>query len=166
MERNTAAEWIDTLNMKRHPEGGYFREVVRSGKMCLNQHGEMRSLYTSIYFLLQKHKVSNLHQLKADEIWYYHAGAPLTIHMIDPEGQYTSQKLGLDFEEGEIAQVLVPEGTIFGASSDVACDADYSLVGCMVTPGFEFEDFILFDRKDLLAIYPQCEEVIRKLTRM
>ncbi|AOM83785.1 cupin domain-containing protein [Salisediminibacterium beveridgei] len=164
MGRNTAAEWITALNMKKHPEGGYFREVLKSDKSCVNQEGAERAQYTSIYFLLPKEQVSNFHRLKADEIWYFHDGSPLTIHMIDPQGNYTSKKLGLNIDEGESAQLLVPEGTIFGASSDMDDDRDYSLVGCMVSPGFEFEDFILYDRKDLLAIYPQCEAVIRQLT--
>lgn len=164
MVRNTAAEWITALNMKKHPEGGYFQEVIKSNKNCINHEGAERAQFTSIYFLLPKGQVSNLHRLKADEIWYFHDGSPLTIHMISPQGNYTSKKLGLNIEEGESAQLLVPEGTIFGATSDKDDGKDYSLVGCMVSPGFEFEDFILYDRKDLLAIYPQCEGVIRRLT--
>jgi len=81
--------------------------------------------------------------------------------MISPEGTYEAKKLGLNVEEGEVPQIAVPKNTIFGSSVE---DADtFSLVGCMVAPGFDFEDFELFTQDELLVDYPQHEEVIRKM---
>jgi predicted cupin superfamily sugar epimerase len=70
-------------------------------------------------------------------------------------------KLGVNIDKGETLQYLVPKNSIFGSS--VKEKDTYSLVGCMVSPGFDFQDFELFTQKELLAQYPQHSEVIRKL---
>ena len=120
-----------------------------------------RILWTSIYFLLRDGEVSNFHRLKSDEMWYYHSGSPLTIYMISPEGEFITEQLGLNIENGEKPQVLVPKDYIFGSAMN---NEGYALVGCMVSPGFEFRDFELFKRSFLLEKYPQYEEIILKLT--
>lgn len=94
-----------------------------------------------------KGEVSHFHRLKSDEVWYYHDGNALTIYMIDEEGKLTAAKLGLDLEKGEVPQVLVPKGMIFGSAME---EEGFSLVGCMVSPCFKYEEFELFDRKELL----------------
>lgn len=71
------------------------------------------------------------HRLKSDEVWYYHDGNALTIYMIDEAGKLTAAKLGLDLEKGEVPQVLVPKGMIFGSAME---EEGFSLVGCMVSP--------------------------------
>ena len=81
--------------------------------------------------------------------------------MIHPDGEYKAHQLGLDFEKGETPQVLVPKGAIFGSSVDQ--EESFSLVGCMVSPGFDFEDFELFTQEELLKLYPQHKKVIRKM---
>jgi len=99
--------------------------------------------------------------LKSDEIWYFHGGSPLTIHVIHENGEYEEIKLGMNLEKDEVPQALVPKNSIFGSS---VYDKDtFSLVGCMVSPGFEFQDFELFTQDDLLRQYPQHEEIILKL---
>lgn len=163
----TADYFIEKLNMVSHQEGGYFKELGASEDITiLKENGvetqEVRKLWTSIYFLLRDGEVSNFHRLKSDEMWYYHAGSSLTIYMITPDGELITKELGLDVEKGEKPQVLVPKGYIFGSAMN---KEGYALVGCMVSPGFDFKDFELFDREDLLCKYPQYKETILKLSR-
>lgn len=155
--------WIDYLNLEAHPEGGYFRQVEKSTDLLQEGHDKVRSRYTSIYFLLTHDNPSNFHRLTADEVWYYHAGASLTIHMISPEGHYSQVDLGLSTQDGQVLQYRVPKGYIFGSSVDQA--ESYALVSCMVAPGFEFDDFELFERQALLDLYPQHQAIIERLTR-
>lgn len=88
--------------------------------------------------------------------YVYHAGAPLTIFCIEPDGNLTLKKLGLNIDKGEQPQVLVPAGTIFGAALDG--HGTYNLACCLVSPGFDFADFELFKREDLLKQYPAYEK--------
>lgn len=153
-------EWIKALEMEAHPEGGYFSEVERSqDKIEIN--GKERSLFTSIYFLLEKENPSHFHRLTADEIWYYHYGQPLTVHMILPDGAYSKVTLGLDIASGQVLQYRVPKGTIFGST----VENGYSLVSCMVSPGFEFDDFELFSYNELIEQYPEYEKIIKLLSK-
>lgn len=153
--------------MVPHEEGGYYKETfvseenipVEGTRKVIE---EARRLWTSILFLLRDGEVSNFHRLKSDEMWYYHSGSPLTVYMISPEGILTTENLGLNIENGERPQVLVPKGYIFGSSMN---NDGYALVGCMVSPGFEFKDFELFERNYLLEKYPEYKETILKLTR-
>ncbi|MCS1350920.1 cupin domain-containing protein [Mechercharimyces sp. CAU 1602] len=160
--------WLEKLDLQPHPEGGYYRQTYRSSEWISDEEvsqsfTEKRMLATSIYFLLPHDEVSHFHRLKSDELWYYHTGSSLTIHVIDEEGMYKQIKLGPDLENGEVLQALVPKNKIFGSS--VNGGKGFSIVGCMVTPGFDFQDFELFEREELLELYPQHREVITALTR-
>lgn len=157
----TADYWVKQLNLIPHVEGGYYRQMLKSDLVYTGSEETTRSLYTSIYFLLTAANPSHFHRLTADEVWYYHEGASLTIHLITPEGSYEQIKLGRNPEAGEVLQAVVPRGYIFGST----VESDYALVSCMVAPGFEFHDFELFTRQDLLAIYPEHESIIHRLTR-
>ncbi|CBZ02611.1 cupin domain-containing protein [Clostridium botulinum] len=159
--------FIEKLDMIAHPEGGYYKESFISAENITDSDltttfDDKRILWTSIYFLLRNGEVSNFHRLKSDEMWYYHSGSPLTIYMITPEGELITEQLGLDIEKGEKPQVLVPKNYIFGSAMN---NKGYALVGCMVSPGFEFRDFELFERDTLLNLYPKYKETIEKLTR-
>lgn len=163
-----AETFIQQLQMQQHPEGGYYSPSYRSETVIHD--GEIRSqfnndrlLWTSIYFLLKEGEKSHFHRLKSDEMWYFHAGSSLTVHMIHPDGSYSEEKLGLDIANGEKPQILVKKETIFGSSMNVS---GFSLVGCMVSPGFDFDDFELFDREELLTSYPQHESIIHFLTKV
>ena len=101
------------------------------------------------------------HRLKSDEMWYYHAGNSLTIYIISPTGELITKQLGLDIANGESPQILVPKNYIFGSAMN---NKGFSLVGCMVSPGFEFSDFELFERDFLLTTYPAHKEIITRLT--
>jgi uncharacterized protein len=158
--------WISKLDLASHPEGGYYKSTYQSTEQITDhelsvQYNGNRLLYTSIYFLLKSEEVSHFHRLKSDELWYFHAGSALTIHVIHENGQYEEIKLGLNLENGEVPQYLVPKNSIFGSS--VMEQNTFSLVGCMVSPGFAFEDFELFTQNELLEQYSEHEDIIRKL---
>lgn len=158
--------WISKLGLTPHPEGGYYKRTFESEERISDQELSMnfvgtRRLYTSIYFLLTSNDVSHFHRLKSDELWYFHAGSPLTIHVIHEDGKYEEIKLGLNLDNGEVPQALVKKNSIFGSS--VMEEDTFSLVGCMVSPGFEFQDFEMFTQAYLLSKYPQYKEIILKL---
>ena len=166
MNQQDPQYYISKLGLEPHPEGGYFKRTFESQEQITDQELTVdfegkRMLYTSIYFLLTSNDVSHFHRLQSDELWYYHAGSPLSVHMIDENGEYTEYKLGLDLENGEVPQVLVPKNTIFGSS--VKDRETFSLVGCMVSPGFEYQDFELFTQEELLLKYPEHKEIIMKI---
>ena len=158
--KKDANYFIEKLELEQHPEGGYYKSTFSSDEE-IDAFSVKRNLFTNIYFLLKSGDVSHFHRLKSDEVWYYHGGSPLTIHVIDSLGNYQEIKLGLDIENGEKPQAIVPKNTIFGSS--VIEEDTFSLVGCMVSPGFNFEDFELFTQDELIAAYPQHEQIIKRL---
>ena len=149
-------ELIDRLALTPHPEGGFYASSFTGDRQPVND----RCQYTSIYFLLREGDKSHFHQLTADELWYFHEGDALTIHMIEPDGTYRTEQLGLDLAKGERPQILVKKGTIFGST----VNGTYGLVGCMVSPGFQFEDFKLFTESELLERFPEHHAIIKHLT--
>ena len=154
----SAEYYINNLNMEKHIEGGYFKESFVSQ----DEVNKDKKLWSSIYFLLETGEVSNFHRLKSDELWYYHDGEALTIYMITPEGELITKKLGKNIEKGEAPQVLVEKGCIFGSAMN---NDGYALVGCMVSPAFQYDEFELFKRDDFLELYPNYKDIIIKLTR-
>ena len=140
MRMNKSDYYIKKLNLLPHPEGGYYRETYRSMTRSefMGFEGE-RSLATSIYFLLTDERASAMHRIKSDEIWYYHDGDALDIMMIDIKGNRSNVRLGKNLDENEVLQFVVPAGFWFGAKTTGV----YSLVGCQVSPGFDFRDFEL-----------------------
>jgi predicted cupin superfamily sugar epimerase len=126
-----------------------------------------RSISSTIYYLLDGGQISALHRLKsADEIWHFYAGSSLTIYIIEEErtrklGEF---RLGNNIEGGDIFQlVVIRRGSWFGAI--VNDPSSYSLVGCTVSPAFDFEDFELGQRENLVNMYPEYKQIIEKLTR-
>src|SRR5512136_1515191 len=108
----TAEEIIKTLNLVRHPEGGWYRETYRSAETVAagalpNRFDGERALCTAVYFLLEQGDFSALHRIKSDEIWHFYSGAALTIHMITTLGEQKSLKLGSDITKGERFQAVV-----------------------------------------------------------
>ena len=163
-----AAYWMKHLGLQPHPEGGYFREVYRSSVKLptdmLPGYSGPRNLSTSIFFLLQDGEVSHLHRIKQDELWHFYAGSALTVHVIDSAGDYHPIRMGSDPEVGQVPQALVPGGSLFGAS--LANGKGYALVGCTCIPGFDFADFEMPAREELLGRYPQHRALIERLTRV
>ncbi|WP_280770859.1 cupin domain-containing protein [Salipaludibacillus daqingensis] len=158
---NNANKWIKDLDLLPHPEGGFYKQVHKSEESFTLENDNVRPAYTSIYFLLTNKSPSHLHRLASDEVWYYHDGSPLSVHMIHKDGFYEKVMLGRNPEKNEHLQTVVPKGTIFGSSVDD--EEAFALVSCMVSPGFDFQDFELFSQKDLLADFPEHKNIILKL---
>ena len=152
---------IQSLSLRPHPEGGFYRETYRSAATLPNG----RPCSTSILFLLTTDNPSNLHRLDAEEVWFWQGGAALTVHVIHPDGRYEAVAVGPDVAAGEVLQFTVPPGVWFGSSVEPGGAADHALVGCVVTPGFYFDGFELADRAALLEAYPEHAAVITRLTR-
>jgi uncharacterized protein len=163
-----AKYWIENLRLEVHPEGGCFRQTYRS-KVSIAREAlpvgfpGARAASTAIYFLLEGKNFSAFHRLRSDEVWHFYAGDPLIVHVIEPDGKYSSILLGRDPDAGQVLQAAVPAGCWF--ASHVADWNSFALVGCTVAPGFDFEDFELAKRAQLLAKYPRHREVIERLTR-
>jgi predicted cupin superfamily sugar epimerase len=164
----TQDDWIRDLGLQPHPEGGWFREAYRSAESiprpALPQRftGD-RHFATSIYYLLGPGDFSALHRIRQDEIWHFYDGSRLVVHVIRPDASTEQLLLGRDLAKGERPMAVVPAGSWFGAQ--VAKDDGYALLGCTVAPGFDFEDFELPTRVELLELFPQHETLIRSLTR-
>ena len=159
--------WIQKLNLTNHPEGGYFRETYRSAETLQSdalpeRFGGLRSFSTAIYFLLKGNQVSNLHRIQSDELWHFYYGSALNIYIIDQQGKCDQVCLGADAGKGEVFQAVVKAGCWFGAK--VTSIDSYSLVGCTVAPGFDFNDFEIGDREKLLAWYPEHASIIKMLS--
>jgi predicted cupin superfamily sugar epimerase len=158
---------IDRLGLQPHPEGGYFRETYRASESVAASglprrfNGE-RSISTAITFLLEAGQCSRLHRIRSDEVWHFYAGDPLIVVEIDAAGCLKTARLGGDLAAGAVYQHVVPAGVWFGAAP--AEGGRFALVGCTVAPGFDFADFELADRAELLAEYPMHRDWIRRLT--
>ncbi|KAN0007221.1 hypothetical protein ACTFIU_000415 [Dictyostelium citrinum] len=163
--------WIEQLDLKPHIEGGRFKEVYRT--IEVDSQGVEKCNFTSIYYLLNGESKSHFHRLScSDEVWYYHFGGTLTIHCIYPNGNYEKVLLGPN--EGEKLQFNVVKNTIFSASYDKENNKNnnnnfnnessfnYTLVGCMVCPGFQYQNFQFLKKSDLLHLYPQHSTLINR----
>lgn len=160
-------ELITKLELQPHPEGGYFKETYRSeGEInsdSLNpKYIGKRNYSTCIYFLMTSENFSAFHRINQDEIWHFYEGSPIRLHVISKNGDYTAHIIGRNFLKGEVPQLVVPGQHWFAA--EVIENYSYSLVGCTVAPGFDFADFELPSRGELVSIFPQHEELINKLT--
>ena len=142
-----ASELISLLHLREHPEGGYYREVHRADERVRTERGE-RSGLTIIYYLLPAGQRSSLHQVSSEEVWYHIEGAPLQLHLVAPD--LTRQdSITLDIiSAGGQPLGVVPRSWWQAAEST----GPYTLVSCVVAPGFEFEDFrLLRDLQDEAA---------------
>ena len=128
-----ADQLIAALGLQPHPEGGHYRETFRAPAP-----DGARSSGTAILFLLKAGEVSHWHRVDATEIWHWHRGAPLALSIAE-NGARTALRLGPVVEAGESPQGVVPAGAWQMARSL----GDYTLVGCTVSPGFEFAGFEL-----------------------
>ena len=133
MTRPTAADIIAKLDLKPHPEGGHFRETFRDSHTI-----DGRAASTAILFLLARGERSHWHRIDAVEIWHYYAGAPLALSVVNGASEEIV-RLGADIHAGEAPQVTVPARAWQAAESL----GEWTLVGCTVAPGFDFEKFEL-----------------------
>ena len=151
-----AARLIRELGLRPHPEGGYFTETYCSDRGVVGAAGDRRAL-TSIYFLLSGDDFSAFHRLKSDEIWHFYEGSDVAIECIDAGG-HRRMVIGR-----AARQAAMPSGTWFAAY--LADAAGYALVGCDVAPGFEYRDFEIASRSELLDEFPEHASMIERLTR-
>jgi uncharacterized protein len=185
LEELTADQVAPRLSLEPHREGGYFRETYRSPRQVETEAGP-RAASTVILYLLTIENPSRFHRLRFDELWCFHAGAPAEMVLLAPEGTpgeaVNRQVIGLDNP-----QLLVPGGHWLASRvmSEEQADwgegwaperrwtadrranpeARWTLVSCIVTPGFEYGDFELADREALLRQYPQARRVVQALTQ-
>lgn len=157
----TMNKWIQRLNLIPHQEGGYYKQLYLNDTQITLSDGRQRALSSSILFLLSQQNPSHFHRLKSDEIWYFHYGHPLTVHMIDEHGNY--QQITLGSGDTDYLQYTVPKNVIFGSSIESNDVNAFAIVSCMVSPAFDYQDFELFTQQQLLNNYPQHEKIIKKL---
>ncbi|MDP2038984.1 MAG: cupin domain-containing protein [Ignavibacteria bacterium] len=158
----------ERLSLQPHPEGGYFKEVYRAeDKIEMvalpKRFSGDRNVCTSIYFILAGNDKSHFHKIKSDEIWHFYSGSVLFLHQIDINGNYSRIKIGNDIVAGETPQAIIPHGNWFAA--EVEDKNSFALVGCTVSPGFDFADFELAKQKDLCGKFPQHSDLIKRFTK-
>ncbi len=162
----TAKEWIAYLQLQKHPEGGYYRETYRSSDIIVppNRFNGNRAASTAIYYLLDKHNFSAFHRFNSDEIWHFYVGAELALYIIDEDGTLNKAKPGNPARHSQSThlQVCIPANHWF--AGEVNTSGDYSLIGCTVAPGFDFQDFELEERSCLIELFPQHKQLITRLT--
>ena len=162
----TIEKYIRHFDLKPHPEGGWYSETYRSADTTTHLPegfvGE-RNFCTAIYFLLSGNNFSAFHRIKSDELWHFYDGDMLQIFVIDENGVLRIIELGKEPDKGQVFQAVVKKGHWFGSRCSVS--DGFSLVGCTVSPGFDFRDFEMADRNDLLSQFPQHKDHIIGLTR-
>jgi len=145
----------EELELDPHPEGGWFRETYRCRKEVETSRG-IKNAGTGIYFLLAGGELSQWHRVASDEMWHFYEGDTLILEMIHPGGSTSQKRLGTSLALDEEPQVLVPGGSWQRAWSS----GGYTLVGCTVTPGFDFNDFEMMEPERLTEEYPDLKEFI------
>jgi uncharacterized protein len=173
---------IKKLKLEKHiHEGGYFTESYRSNDVISNDKFQnknkedenriskektypkkIRPLSTLIYYLLVKTQYSAIHRVKSDEIWHFYLGSPVTIHIINDEYISPRIQLGNNLENDDNIHYLVTKDTWFCA--EINDKTSFALMGCTVSPGFDYEDFELGSKDKLLLQYPQHRDLIERFT--
>ena len=149
---------VDHYQLSPHPEGGWFRRTYSSPERVLLERGE-RLCGSSIYYFLKNGEKSRLHSLKSDEIWYFHFGSPVRMHLFS-DSDYYSIVLGQNWKLGEVVQFEVPAGDIFGAE---LLEDRGALMSCSVCPGFDKDDFQWALTEDLALKFPRHSQLISRL---
>lgn len=162
---NKAEKIIELLQLNKHPEGGYYREIYRSKEVIPEdalpeRFAGSRNFGTSIYFLLSKNDISAWHRIKQDEIWHHYEGSQVLMHTIDTKGKHAKQLIGKEIEIGAMPQLLIKQGTWMAA--EIIDKTSYVLLGCNTFPGFDFKDFELGSAKQLIDLFPKHHEIILK----
>lgn len=181
--RPAAADIARRLGLEPHPEGGWFRETYRAAKTVQTARGT-RAASTAILFLITPSSPSRFHRLASDELWVFQAGLPLELVTLEEDGirgrLLGAASAGDPAAAGLLPQALVPAGVWQAARVAPSPDAPpsaaddasgppsgaraWSLVSCLVTPGFAFDDFELARRDDLAPRFPDHAELITALT--
>jgi predicted cupin superfamily sugar epimerase len=156
-------KWINELQLKPHPEGGWYAEVFRDSRLIQSKSStgaeKSYSAGTGIYFLLDGTTFSAFHRIGATEGWHFYAGTGITIYCIHASGELETILLG---PNGPF-QAWIPANTWF--ASKVEQSDGYALCGCTVAPGFEFSEFELAKAANLMEQFPQHRSYITALCR-
>ena len=152
-----ASYWIKKLNLLPHPEGGFYVETFRADVEVDGGWGK-RSALTSIFYLLEGEDFSGFHRIKSPELWYWHAGETLHVHEIDEAGSLTTHMLN-----SENPFAAIKQKSWF--ASEVENKNGYVLVSCAVAPGFDFSDFEMAHKENLIEHYPAHKNLIARLAR-
>lgn len=164
----TIQQLIEKYRLLPHPEGGYYSRTYASEELIAaralpQRFKDDRFISTAIYFLLDGKHFSAFHRIKSDELWHFYTGVGLHIYVIHPDGRGEVLKLGNDLSNGFSFQQVVRAGCWF-ASKPIAENA-FSFVGCTVAPGFDFADFELAEKNELLKEFPLHAEWIEMFCR-
>ncbi|XP_071911252.1 uncharacterized protein [Coffea arabica] len=184
----TTSKIVAKLNLKPHPEGGFYSETMRDTSIILSK-SQLPSRYkvdrpisTCIYFLLPSSSVSHLHRIPCAETWHFYVGEPLSVlELNDEDGSIKLTCIGPDpVADNQRVQYTVPPNVWFGSfpTKDIRISNDmkavknpardfenhFSLVGCTCAPAFQFEDFELAKRSELVSRFPDYESIISLLT--
>ena len=157
---------IAELGLVAHPEGGFYAETFRSPSLVDSaQHDGARAASTAIYFLLRSGDFSAFHRVRSDEVWHFYAGDPLELVLLHDRERSEHVRLGAELHEGERPQFVV-QANVWQAARPVHPGTHgFSLCGCTVAPGFEFRDFGMPSRAELLTLVPTHAQLITELTR-
>ncbi|OYZ02599.1 MAG: hypothetical protein B7Y37_02085 [Sphingobacteriia bacterium 28-36-52] len=162
----TIQQLIQFYQLLPHPEGGYYKETYRSSgwipaDSLPEKFNGKRNYSTAIYFLLEENSFSAFHRIQSDECWHFYTGDAVDIHVLHTNGNYELIKLGSNIEMGEQYQAIVPAGAWFASKTN----GQYSLVGCTVSPGFDFADFELAKAAELALQFPKQLALIQHFCR-
>lgn len=157
--------FIEALHLEPHPEGGFYREMHRSKTIVYAVNSlEQKSAYTSIYYLLSGGDFSSWHRIKSDETWFFHVGCDVLIYYFDEKKLLQTFQLGLASKN---LQATIPANTWFSAKP--LSESSFCLVSCAVAPGFEFNDFEIGRREELIEEFGGSKkniQAIEALTRI
>lgn len=153
---------ISQLKLSHHFEGGYFRQTFKANHRdkVTTPRGDRTTMTAIFYMLTDDNNIDHFHTKHSDGIEFYHMGAPITYHMIYPDGRYEKVVVGPDIQNGQQLQLAVPGGT-YKAAELLA--GTYGLVSEAVAPGWEKEDMIEINREALLEKFPQHKTIIDRL---
>jgi predicted cupin superfamily sugar epimerase len=166
MEQSRIDLLINRLNLQLHPEGGFYaagfrsQQTIHTDSLKDYRWKGPRNLYSSIYFMLVTGHHSAWHRLASDEIWHFYEGDSIRLHVIGQDGIYHQQTLGSD-AENICYQWLVKGGEWMAATT--SGNKGYSLLGCTLSPGFDFEDFELATEEELQRSYPNLTPEMKQM---
>jgi hypothetical protein len=170
MAEMSAEELKRTLGLEPHPrEGGWFRqtwkaeETIPPEALPKGRYSGTRSAGTAIYYLLEPNNFSEMHKLASDEVFHFYLGDAVEMLQLWPDGTGKRVVLGRDLARGELLQTVVPQGIWQG--SRLVAGGTVALLGCTVSPGFDYADYASGARAELVRDWPEWSEMIAGLTR-
>jgi predicted cupin superfamily sugar epimerase len=165
MQAMTADEIKTRLGLEPHPiEGGWFRQTYAARESFATPQGQ-RAASTAIYYLLEAGAFSEMHTLSNDEVFHFYLGSPVEMLQLLPGGGSAVFTIGPDLAAGQHPQLAVPAGVWQGTRLVDNSSGAFALLGCTVSPGFDYADYRNASAAELIAKWPQEAERIRALTR-